>query len=221
MTILEAMQQRHSVRTYSARPLPDETIAALEREVEAINAESGLHMQLVLNEPKAFGGFMAHYGKFSGVQHYLALIGPKSKTLFEQCGYYGERLVLLAQQLGLNTCWVALSFDRVKSAYILEHGDKLIAVIALGYGCTQGVPHKSKPMETLCENFASSPDWFQRGMQAVLLAPSAINQQKFFFAQKDGVVTATAGKGVYTQTDLGIAKYHFEIGAGKNAFRFA
>lgn len=51
-------------------------------------------------------------------------------------------------------------------------------------------------------------------MEAVCLAPTAMNQQKFFFELKDGVVTAKDIKGFYTKTDLGIAKYHFEAISG-------
>jgi hypothetical protein len=37
------------------------------------------------------------------------LIRKKSDDLDEKVGYWGEQLVLLAQTLGLNTCWVGLS----------------------------------------------------------------------------------------------------------------
>ena len=71
------------------------------------------HIQLVTDEPKAFDGFMAHYGKFSGVKNYIALIGKKGPKLEETCGYYGGKgLVLLAQQLGLNSCWVAMTLQQ-------------------------------------------------------------------------------------------------------------
>ena len=43
------------------------------------------------------------YTSFSGVKNYIALIGKKSPNLEEACGYYGEKIVLRAQQLGLNT----------------------------------------------------------------------------------------------------------------------
>ena len=109
-------------------------IDALEAEVARCNQESGLHIQLVLNEPKAFDGFMAHYGKFSGVKNYIAMIGKADASLEEKCGYYGERLVLLAQQLGLNTCWVAMTYSKVKTAFTLLPGEKLCVVIALSSG---------------------------------------------------------------------------------------
>lgn len=142
MTMMEAVSARHSVRQYLDQPLSPEELAALAEEVRVCNRESGLHIQLAANEPKAFSGFMAHYGKFSGVTNYFALVGKSGADLQEKCGYWGERLVLKAQQLGLNTCWVALTFSKVKSAYTLNSGEKLAAVIALGHGANQGVPLK-------------------------------------------------------------------------------
>ena len=215
MTLKEAMQARHSVRQYTNKPLEAELVAALQAEIDSCNRESGLHIQLVTNEPKAFDGFMAHYGKFRGVTNYIALIGKKDAALDEKCGYYGERLVLKAQQLGLNTCWVAMSFSKIKSAYSLDKGEKLCLVIALGYGATQGVAHKSKAIADVAKAEGAMPDWFRNGVEAALLAPTAMNQQKFMFHLNGDQLSAAAGTGFYTKVDLGIVKYHFELGAGK------
>lgn len=95
---------------------------------------------------------------------YIALIGKKGADLDEQCGYYGERLVLLAQKLGLNTCWVAMTFSKTKSAYEIGAGEKLCCVIALGYGKTQGNGHKVKSVEELCSVQGEMPKWFREGM---------------------------------------------------------
>lgn len=222
MTELEAIQARHSVRQYLNKPLKPDELAQLRAEVDACNRESGLHIQLVINEARAFEGAMARYGKFSGVQNYFALVGRAGPDLQEKCGYWGERLVLRAQAMGLNTCWVALTFTKVKSAYKLDDGEKLAAVIALGHGATQGVPHKSKPIEEVAKVEGPMPDWFRAGMEAVLLAPTAVNQQKFLFTlEEDGRVSAQPGHAFYVKMDLGIAKYHFEVGAGKETFRWA
>lgn len=219
MNLSEAMQARHSVRQYKNKPLDTEVIEALQAEIVACNREGGLHIQLVTNEPKAFDGLMAHYGKFSGVTNYIAMIGKK-EGLDEKCGYYGERLVLLAQQLGLNTCWVAMSYSKIKTAFVIDRGEKLCVVIALGYGETQGIPHKSKSLDEVMKTDGTAPDWFKRGVEAALLAPTAMNQQKFLFTQKGNQVSARAGVGFYTKVDLGIAKYHFENGAGKEQFEW-
>lgn len=215
MDIFEAMEKRHSVRQYIEKPLGAEEALALSEEIKLCNEESGLHIQLVKDEPKAFSGFMAHYGKFSGVTNYIALVGPKGPDLDEKCGYYGERLVLKAQELGLNTCWVAMTYSKIPGAFKVEKGEALTVVIAVGYGKTEGVPHKSKAPEEVSNVSANSPEWFKNGVRAALLAPTAVNQQKFYFTLENGKVTAKAKTAFYSKVDLGIAKYHFELGAGK------
>ena len=215
MDLMEAMRARHSVRQYQNKPLEAEAVSALQAEIAACNQQSGLHIQLVTGEPKAFDSFLAHYGKFSGVTNYIALIGKKGAQLDEMCGYYGERLALKAQQLGLNTCWVALTYRKVKEAFVVNPGEKLRLVIALGYGATQGAPHKSKSIDAVARAEGELPDWFRRGVEAALLAPTALNQQKFLLTCKGNRVWAEAGRGNCTKIDLGIVKYHFEIGAGE------
>lgn len=217
----EAMKERHSVRQYTNQPISRETVLALQAEIDACNQESGLHIQLVTNEPKAFDSFMAHYGKFSGVTDYIAMIGKKGPGLDEACGYYGERLVLRAQELGLNTCWVAMTYSKIKTAFAVGQGEKLCVVIALGYGKNQGVPHKSKAVSEIAKVEGNMPEWFKNGIEAALLAPTAMNQQKFLFTLSGNKVSVKAGMGFYTKLDLGIVKYHFEIGAGKEHFEWA
>lgn len=221
MDILEVMKARHSVRQYLDKPLEQELIFELEKEIAACNEEGGLHIQLVTNEPKAFDGFMARYGKFNGVRNYIAMIGAKGSDLEEKCGYYGERLVLRAQELGLNTCWVAMTYSKIKSAYVVNSGERLCIVIALGYGSTQGFSHKIKSQSDVMKASAPVPMWFQNGIAAALLAPTAMNQQKFVFLLDGNRISARAGFGFYSKIDLGIAKYHFEIGAGKENFNWA
>ena len=220
MTIQEAARQRHAVRSYTDQPLSQETITQLETLIAECNREGGLHIQLVQNEPAAFGSKGRHYGKFTGVTNYLALIGQKSADLEEKCGYYGEKLVLAAQQMGLNSCWVAMSYKKIPDAFQVAPGEKLVIVIALGYGTTQGVQHKLRSVEELCTLKGAEPDWFLQGMEAVRLAPSALNQQKYRFSLENGKVSVRPGLGFNTKVDLGIAKYHFEIGAGEEHFEW-
>lgn len=217
MDIFEAMKKRHSVRQYKDTPIEGEVLDALLKEIELCNKESFLNFQLVTNEPKAFSGFMAHYGNFSGVRNYIALVGKKSKNLDELCGYYGERIVLKAQQLGLNTCWVALTYSKVPSAFKIQKGEKLTAVISIGYGRNRGVMRKSKSAEDVSNLTANSPMWFKNGVEAALLAPTAVNQQKFFLTQKGDRVQAKAFIGPCSKMDLGIVKYHFEAGSEKDS----
>lgn len=220
MDFMEAIRERHSVRSYNEKMIEGNVKAELLSYIAECNKESGLHMQLVTNEPRAFEGFLAHYGKFSGVRNYIAMVGKKEAGLDEKCGYYGEKVVLKAQQLGLNTCWVALTYSKAKAAFQVDSGEKLCLVIAMGYGNTNGTEHKIKQPKEVMKADGPVPEWFQKGIEAALLAPTAMNQQKFCFTLKDHSVTAKAGTGFYTKVDLGIAKCHFEIGAGKTVFGF-
>lgn len=218
MDLIEAMERRHSVRQYESRSLPEEVVREIRAEIASCNQLGNLNLQLVVEEPRAFDGFLAHYGKFSGVENYIAVVGKKSGDLEERCGYYGQRVVLRIQQLGLNTCWVGLTYSKVKGAFQLGAGEKLVALIALGYGKTQGMAHKGKNVSQVSSGFDGAPQWFQEGVRAVLLAPTSMNQQKFHFSYQDGRVLTRPGMGFNTKLDLGIAKYHFELAAGKDNF---
>ncbi|MBR1415580.1 MAG: nitroreductase [Prevotella sp.] len=227
MTTQEAIEARHSVRAYKEQPLTAEVVKTLEEKIAELNGESHLHIQLILNEPKAFQGTLAKYGKFRGVNNYIVMAGQKADDLDERVGYYGEQLVLLAQTLGLNTCWVGLSYSKVPGTYVLKDGEKISCYIAIGYGETQGVGHKVKTAEQVSNTSDTTPLWFRKGVEAALLAPTAVNQQKFSFeyvGKRDGHHQVRAKKGFsligYTQLDLGIAKYHFEVGAAKENFEW-
>ncbi len=216
MDVKEAVKQRHSVRQYKPLPIePDakERLAAL---VKECNTESGLNIQLICNDPECFNTFLAHYGKFKNADNYFAMVGKKSmKDLDELVGYYGQKLVLEAQMLGLNTCWVAGTYGKGKCKASLPADEKIVCVISLGYGENTGSEHKSKPVEKLCDVAeADMPDWFKEGLEAALLAPTALNQQKFHVSLKDGEPVITTKKGPMTKIDLGITKYNFEVVSG-------
>ena len=227
MTIQEAIEARHSVRSYKDLPLSEEIVKLLEDELVKLNNEGQLHIQLICNEPKAFKGTMAKYGKFRNANNYIVMAGKKADDLDERIGYYGEHIVLLAQTLGLNTCWVGLSYSKVPGTYVLDEGEKIACYIAIGYGETQGSGHKIKTVEQVSNASDITPSWFKKGVEAALLAPTAVNQQKFSFeyvGMSNNRHQVRAKKGFsmigYTQMDLGIAKYHFEVGAGKVNFEW-
>lgn len=226
MNIQEAIQERHSVRKYTDRPIEKEKIDELRSLMDDCNREGNLHIQLVVDDPTAFDSKLAHYGHFSGVNNYFALIGPKSNNLDERLGYWGEHLVLKAQMLGLNSCWVGLTYKKNPAVLTVGAGERFRGVIAVGYGENNGVAHKVKPIEKVAHlspvlqaKGVEMPQWFIDGAKAALLAPTAMNQQKFVFTlERPAAVLAQRSWGFFTKMDLGIAKYHFELGAGTNNF---
>lgn len=221
MDIREAIKSRHSVRYYRNEPIAEETRAELEALIGACNAESGLHMQLIVEDPECFDTLLAHYGMFKNVRNYIAVVGPKDMAnLEEKGGYYGQKVVIAAQQMGLNTCWVAGTYKRGKCKAVLEDGEKIVCVIAIGYGESEGTRHKSKPLSKICDiPEADMPVWFKNGVKAAMMAPTAMNQQKFMISLDGEEPVITAGAGPMTKIDLGIVKYNFEAASGHKIAR--
>jgi len=228
MTLLEAIHARHSVRKYKDDPIPEDILMILQEKIREVNLEGKLHVQLVTGEPKAFSGLIA-YGSFSGVKNYFIMAGKKSDDLDERVGYYGEQLVLLSQMLGLNTCWAGVSYSKIPGTYELENDEKIVCYIALGYGESDGKGHKVKSVRDISNASDITPTWFRKGVEATLLAPTAVNQQKFyieFLGFKDySKLPKVSAKPIfsmigYSKLDLGIVKLHFEIGAGKDNFEW-
>ena len=215
MTIGQAIDARHSVRAYKEEPIIAEIRQQLDQFVEKCNQESGLHFFVQYDDPDGFDSRLAHYGHFRNVRNYIVLAGEKGPDFDYRCGYYGEKVVLFTQQLGLNTCWAALTFNKRKVRELIPEGETLCMVIALGYGETQGKARKSKTVADVTEA-GTDQKWFVEGVEAALKAPTAVNQQKFVFSIKDGEPSVRIkGFGSYTKVDLGIVAYHFEIASGK------
>lgn len=205
MEILNLMEQRHSVRQYLDKEIEPEKRKVLNELIEKINKEYNTNIQICYDEPKAFNTFMAHYGKFENCKNYIVLVCDNT----EKAGYTGEMLVLKAQEIGLNTCWVAMTYGKGKVKVDKQKGQKIQCVIALGYGKSQGVSHKVKSVEEVLEVYGEKPVYLDKIVRACLLAPTAVNQQKFKIICNNGEITIKkAGIGFYTDIDLGIVKFH-------------
>jgi hypothetical protein len=213
MDILETMKARHAVRSYLPKPIEEEKKERLQTLVKELNQESGLDLQAFFDEPKAFSTFIAHYGHFENVANYLALVGPKGAE--ETIGYEGEKFVLELQAMGLNSCWVGLTYGKRKTSVKIQKGEKSYGVIAFGYGKSQGVPHVSKDVALLTHVEGEKPSYWDLGVEAALLAPTAVNQQKFRLSCIAGKPhIALRGNGFFAKVDLGIVKCHFELASG-------
>lgn len=213
--LAQAIAERHSVRHYLTTLVESDKVECLNQEVERINQRHGFSFKVVTNEPRSFKNIFA-YGKFKNAVNYIIISAPKGDTVTRLCGLEGERLVLGLQAMGLNTCWVGLSYSKNSGVFAVPEGHKIRCVISFGYGETPGSVRRSKTIGQLSNATAESPEWFLAGLQAVMQAPTAINQQKFFFElQPDGSVSARPQFSLvgYTQIDLGIAVCHFNLAA--------
>jgi hypothetical protein len=216
-----------SRRKYTNSPIDFTVVSKLKGLIDKYGNMAGMRMELVLNNGKAFNGFRKSYGMFSGVNDYVGLIADvHDKTAAERLGYYGELLVLNAVTMGLGTCWVGGTFSRPDMPFALSDDETLICAIVIGNTdkddsfkekLIRNITHrKSKTAEEMYKSDSPVPDWFLSGMEAVQKAPSAVNRQPVMFSYNAGVASASV-KNISDNSvalDFGIAKLHFEIGAG-------
>ena len=237
MSAIDTIRARHSVREYLDKPLAGVQLAGLRRAVVEAEQKSGLDIQLVTDNPEVFQ-VVARFGLVRGATASIVFCA-EGKDTDEAIGYWGQRIVLTAQELGLNTCWCALC-SRKKSKAVLRGDKKVRIVIAVGLGKTQGHDRKTKPLSELCAVEGGSmangagvgtgtgagagmgesglPAWFATAMEAAQLAPTAVNAQNFHITLRaDGkTVTARATKeGGWSAIDLGIVRRNFEEAANE------
>ena len=216
MTFEEAMRERHTVRKFTDKEIPKDIKSKLNTRVFANNEKYSVSIRFMIDDTNAFG-FLTKAFLTKGVKNYFILSGGNIFTTDEKLGYCGTDLMLYAQTLGLNTWWVGGTYNK---RYINRNatGDKVLGLIAVGYGETQGVPHKSKSVNEVCKYEGDMPEWFKNGVEAALLAPTALNKQAFLIEGKENNVALSCDNGIFAGVDKGIIKYHFELGAGTENF---
>ena len=215
MNEIDAIRQRHSVRQYKADRIEEEKVALLKTKIDELNAEGDLNLQFIEDAEKTYNKLFNRVSGLGSAPSVIACVGKDDKSLDQRVGYYGEKLVLYAQTLGLNTCWTG-TFNRKNISADIPDGERLVISIAIGYGKDSGKERKTKSKEQLSEASTQRPEWFEKGVEMAMLAPTAINQQKFLIKLNDDESVAFIDKGgVLSQVDLGIVKCHFELGSGK------
>ena len=218
MITVETIRERHSVREYDGKPLARAEFDALGAVVEECARESGLDIQLVGDNPEVFN-VIARFGLIRGCRTHVAFVVDDAKARGvaddEAIGYWGQKIVLAAQDMGFNTCWCALC-SRKKSRAVVAPGKKIRLIIAVGHGKTQGFSRKTKSVEALSSvECAKAPVWFAAAMEAAQLAPTAMNNQNFKITLlSDGkTVRIDAPKSGLNVIDEGIVRCNFEIAA--------
>lgn len=220
MITVETIRERHSVREYDGKPLSRAEFDALGAVVRECTRESSLDIQLVGDNPEVFN-VIARFGLIRGCRTHAAFVVDDGKArgvaADEAIGYWGQKIVLAAQDMGLNTCWCALC-SRRKSRAVVAPGKKIRLIIAVGHGKTQGFTRKTKSVEALSSvECVKAPAWFAAAMEAAQLAPTAMNNQNFKITLlSDGkTVRIDAPQSGLNVIDEGIVRCNFEVAANE------
>lgn len=243
---IEIIRKRGSCRSFARQAINSETTAQLNAYIDEINKESaGLSIRYQLVDRQSEGGKpiekLGTYGVISGAQTFIAGIVAKSGANAVQFGYWFEKIILCATELGLATCWLGGSFNRADFGrkVMLSEQEFIPIVSPVGYAA-----EKRSVMENLVRSMAKSstrlpfPDLFltQDGparlspeaagqwavpLEMVQLGPSASNKQPwrvimnesgFDFCLARTVGYASLGFDMQ-MNDIGIAMCHFELSA--------
>ena len=215
MSDIDIIKQRHSVRNYKSQRIEQSKMEQLKGKIGELNERGNLHLQMIEDAGNTYNKLLNRMMGLGSAPSVIACVGQDDATLDQRIGYYGEKLVLFAQELGLNTCWAG-TFNKKNIGAKVGEKERLVISIAIGYGQDNGKPHKSKTADQVVETKGDRPLWFNKGVEMALLAPTAVNQQKFIIRlNEDETVDFIDKGGVLSQVDLGIVRCHFEIGAGR------
>lgn len=218
MDMKEAMRQRHMVRTYTDKPLPADIVRLLKARMKEDNEKYGVSIELKTEDASAFNA-VVRWILAKGVRNFFIMAGNDTPGLEERLGYCGADLMLYAQTLGLNTWWVGGTFNKRLMTEVAS-SEKVVGVVAVGYGQNQGKAHKTKTAKQVSSYKGEAPRWFKEGVEAALLAPTALAKQAFMIKGKGNQVSISCNNGIFTGVDTGLVKYHFELGAGKENFEW-
>lgn len=237
--LIDAINIRTSHRAYDDEPLDDDVARQLEMALQPINLLADLNIKLVRDQPSVFAEANAS-GHLKNAANLLVLVGPEQDDeALERAGFYGERMVLTATLRGLGTLWVGGSWDKAEAVKHcrVARGQEAYLGIVLGYP-EHHADYQSKSYEQLAEiqrthrtsktyeQFTAGmsdearetvPAWFRSGVEAAMKAPSGMNRQPVTFTYDADADTAAAhlSPEAGSPVDLGIAKLHFQIGAGQ------
>lgn len=193
---IDDLKLRHSVRSYSDKPLPENIVNSLKAAITDVNIhEAGMNFQLVTDDPSPFKGFSRSYGMFHNVRNYIACVVDTSYANYEErAGYFGMQLLMKAFSMGLDTCFVGGTYSEKQVDVRVRVGEKLLFLIVIGYGEEKQqtalssflgkMIHRNSltpldfldsemPWEEICLKFPL----IDKGLTAVSYAPSAMNKQ--------------------------------------------
>ena len=223
--LLLQVYRRSSRRVYLNRPVAKEKVEVLKETIEKLNIEGGVSMVWIDDASDAFSGFKKSRGLFKNVRSAVLLKGGKKDAhLFEKLGYYGECIALTATAMDLGSCFVGGTFDKNSDVFSLKKEERMALVLTIGETGDRKrlreraihyfIHRREKSVEDLYLSYKTPPEWFLRGVKAAAKAPSAKGRQPAYFEYLSGEVRGfVSEKEWFDILDLGIAKYHFEIGA--------
>lgn len=247
--VTEIIKARKSWRSYDGRELG----ADLSAKIGDFAAGPGsapfggqVAFRLIKAKPPGQNKVPGTYGMIRGASDFLVGSVKPSARAMEDFGYLFEKIILLATDLGLGTCWMGGTFSRTSYAEQANVSSDMIvpAISPVGY-CAE----KRHVVDSVTRVIAGSKrrkDWatlffnrnfneplsekeageYREALEMVRLGPSASNNQPWravkddkglhFYLKRSPGYAKLFEAMDLQKVDLGIAMCHFELAAAES-----
>lgn len=132
-----------SVRNFKETPVDAKELVELEKyidECKKLDSSIVIEARFFAGDDtyKRLYGIAGYKGVMIEAPNYLVLLSEDKPQHLENAGYVGERAILKARDLGIDSCWVSYS-DRnaVKNTLGIDSDKEVVALIALGYASNE------------------------------------------------------------------------------------
>lgn len=240
-SVIDIIKARTSCRSFDAKAIDKPTLQKLNEYIEQTNAQMNIKARFLVvakaDHAKKSTEKLGTYGMISGASSFIAGVANKGEDNALEFGYWFEKVVLFATDLGLGTCWLGGTFNRSDFSQKANLRDNEFMPIVSPVGFKKERPrvfdtlvraaagsNNRKPWSELFFQENSSValkenDPYRNPLEMVRLAPSASNKQPWrVIADKNGYhfyICRTKGYPSASfdvqKNDVGIAKCHFEL----------
>lgn len=234
MDKLQLLHKRHSVRSFTSDAISKDIVNRLKAEVTMTNThEQGMRFQLFTEDPDPMNGFSKSYGAFINPRNFLAaVVDTATPNALERAGYFAEKFVIRAVELGLGTCFVGGTYNKNAVKAQIRAGEQLLFIVLFGYPdektrflarmLVKMIHAKKMSSEQFFEPKDRLPLAIEKfpmlkvGLEAVACAPSSLNKRpvRVFLNEEPGIQSLCAGvdeSNPKNLIDLGIAKFNFNF----------
>lgn len=161
---------------------------------------------------------------------YAVILSDVKKGYIENSGYIGERLILKARDLEIDSCWITFDdSDAIKEKLDISSDKEVTAIIALGYENSKNTKNKSGSERLSVEKIVYMDEWGinasateleERGLLDAFsyarMAPSTLNRQPWRFIIDGESIILAVKKDDFTNNyersiDAGIAMLYFGL----------
>ena len=216
MDLYPTIFQRKSIRNYNQRPLDENTLNEIKKQLEALKP---LHDD-IKTEFKVLNTDDVSQRMMKKAPHYIAAFSEIKEGYLTNIGFMLQQMDLYLSMKGIGACWQGI--PTIKKEVVKSTELKFIILLAFGEAKEQShrldvSDFKRKPIHEISDNTEA-----KEIIEAARVAPSATNSQAWFFTGDNEIINAYIVKpnvlkrivaGKYPPIDIGIALCHLKIAA--------